>query len=78
MDLALTLNVGHPLASVLHPARRVLKEQLIRRLWLTQAEGREGYGMQGEPVAAEANVTLHQPEVHCVFSQGSCPWITGP
>ena len=34
--------------------------------------------MQGEPVAAEASVTLHQPEVHCVFSQRSCPWITGP
>ena len=34
--------------------------------------------MQGEPVAAEASVTLHQPEVHRVFSQGSCPWITDP
>ena len=34
--------------------------------------------MQSEPVAAEANMTLQQPEVHRVFSQGSCPWITGP
>ena len=34
--------------------------------------------MQGEPVAAEAGVALHQPEVRCVFSQGSCPWVTGP
>ena len=34
--------------------------------------------MQGEPAAAEANVTLQQPEGHHVFSQGSCPWITGP
>ena len=34
--------------------------------------------MQGKPVAAEASVTLHQPEVHRVFSQGSCPWIMGP
>ena len=34
--------------------------------------------MQGEPVVAETNVTLHQPEAHRVFSQGSCPWITGP
>ena len=30
--------------------------------------------MQGEPVTAEAGVTLQQS----VFSWGSCPWITGP
>ena len=29
-------------------------------------------------MAAEAGVTLQQPEVHQVFSQGSCPWIMGP
>ena len=34
--------------------------------------------MRGEPAAAEASVTLHQPEARHVFSQGSCPWITGP
>ena len=34
--------------------------------------------MRGEPVAAEASVTLHQPEAYRMFSQGSCPWITGP
>ena len=34
--------------------------------------------MQGEPVAAEAGVTLHQPEARCVFSWRSHPWITGP
>ena len=34
--------------------------------------------MRGEPAAAEANMTLHQPEVHRVFSRTSCPWITGP
>ena len=34
--------------------------------------------MRGEPAAAEACVTLQQPEAHRVFSQGSCPWITGP
>ena len=33
--------------------------------------------MQGKPVAAEAGVTLQQPEACHVFSQGSCPWITG-
>ena len=33
--------------------------------------------MQGEPAAAEASVTLQQPEVHRAFSRGSCPWITG-
>ena len=30
--------------------------------------------MRGEPAVAEAGVTLHQPEVHRAFSQGSCPW----
>ena len=34
--------------------------------------------MWGEPVAAETSVTLHQPEARHAFSQGSCPWITGP
>ena len=34
--------------------------------------------MQGEPTAAEAGGTLQQPEACRVFSQGSCPWITGP
>ena len=35
-------------------------------------------GMRGEPAAAEAGVTLQQPEVHCVFSKGSCPWMMEP
>ena len=34
--------------------------------------------MRGEPAAAEVSVMLHQPEARCVFSWGSCPWITGP
>ena len=34
--------------------------------------------MWGEPVVAEASVTLQQPEAHCGFSRGICPWITGP
>ena len=33
--------------------------------------------MRGEPAAAEAGVTLQQPEARCAFSRGSCPWITG-
>ena len=70
--------LGYPLVSVLHPDRRGLKEQLISGLWLTQAWGWDGYGMRGEPVAAEAGMTLQQPEACRVFSQGSCPWITGP
>ena len=78
MDLALPLHVGRSLVSVLHPDRRGLKEQLIRGLWLTQARGREGYRMWGEPAVAEASVMLQQPEVHRVFSGKSCPWITGP
>ena len=34
--------------------------------------------MWDEPVAAEASMTLQQPEACRVFSLGSCPWITGP
>ena len=34
--------------------------------------------MRGEPAAAEAGMTLHQPEAHRAFSQGSCPRIMGP
>ena len=34
--------------------------------------------MRGEPAAAEAGVTLHQPEACRVFSRGSCLRITGP
>ena len=34
--------------------------------------------MPGELGVAEAGVTLQQPEACCVFSPGSCPWITGP
>ena len=36
--------------------------------------------MQAKPAAAEASVTLQQPEAEarCVFSQRSCSWITGP
>ena len=71
------LRVGRLRASVLCSDRTGLKEQLIRALWLTQAGGREGYGVRGEPVAAEAGVTLHQPEVRGVFSRVSCPWIMG-
>ena len=78
LDLAPPLRVGHLRASVLCSDRMGLKEQLIRGLWLTQAWGRAGYGLQGESAAAEAGVTLHQLEARHVFSRGSCPWITGP
>ena len=33
--------------------------------------------MRSEPAAAEARVTLRQPEVRHAFSRGSCPRITG-
>ena len=29
-------------------------------------------------MAAEAGVTLQEPEACHVFSWGSCPWVTGP
>ena len=35
--------------------------------------------MRGEPAAAEAGVTLQQPEAcRGAFSRGSCPRVTGP
>ena len=44
LDLAAPLHVGCLRASVPHPDRMGLKEQLIRGLWLTQAGEREGHG----------------------------------
>ena len=78
LDMDPPLRVGLLRASVLRSDRTGLKEQLLRWLWLTQARGREGYRVWGEPAVAEAGVTLHQRETHCVCSRGSCPWITGP
>ena len=34
--------------------------------------------MRGEPVVAEAGVTLQQPKARRAFSRESCPWIMGP
>ena len=34
--------------------------------------------MRGEPVAAEASMTLPQPEARRAFFRVSCPWITAP
>ena len=82
--LAPPLRVGCPQASVPRPDRRGLKQQLIRVLLLTLARVQGGrgrvviIGMRGKPAAAEASMMLQQPEAHCVFSRGSCPWISGP
>ena len=61
--LVLSLCVGHPQASVPHPDWSGLKHRLIRWFLFTQARGREGYRIQGEPTAAETGVTFQQPEV---------------
>ena len=74
MDLAPSLRVGRLRVSVLRSDRTGLKEQLIRGLWLTQAEGREGHGVRGEPAVAEAGRALHQPEAPTVRS----PWEVVP
>ena len=66
------------MASLSHPDRTGLKEQLIQGLWLTQAGGMELEIMQGEPVAADALLVFQQPEARLVFSWGSCPWIMRP
>ena len=61
LDLDPPLCVGRLRVSVLRSDRTGLKGQLIQGLWLTQAGGREGYGMWGEPTAAEASVMLQHP-----------------
>ena len=78
LDLDMPLHLGHQWVSVYHSDRTGLKEQLLQVLWLTKATGSNGYGMWGQPAAAEASMILQQPEVHCMFSWGSCPWIKGP
>ena len=76
LDLDPPLHVGHLKASVLSSHRTGLKEQLLRGLWLLRPGG-GGVRLQGEPVVAEASVTLHQAEARCALSRGSCPWIMG-
>ena len=62
LDLAPPLHVGHHQASVPHPERRGLKQRLTRGLLLIQAGAGKGMvviiGMRGEPVVAEASMTL--------------------
>ena len=77
LDLAPPLRVGHQRASIIRLDKTGLKEQLIWCLCLTQAGEMEGDRIRGEPVSAEAGMTLHQPEVHRAFSWGGCPWIMG-
>ena len=78
LDLDPPLHIGRLRASVLRSDRKELKEQLLRGLWLTQARGEGGvWRRRGEPAAAEAGVTLQQPEACSAFSQGSCPRIMG-
>ena len=61
LDLDPPLRVGRLRASVLRSHRTGLKEQLLPGLWLTQAWGKGGVRMRGEPAAAEASVMLQQP-----------------
>ena len=62
--------------SVFHPDRRGLKQWLIRGLLLTQARGREGYGMWGEPAAVDASVPCVLPGklslVHWILAVAGC------
>ncbi|XP_060142899.1 receptor-interacting serine/threonine-protein kinase 2-like isoform X1 [Globicephala melas] len=78
LDLAPHLHVGRRRTSVLRSDRTGLKEELIRGLWLSQAGGREGHRGQGEPVAPQADVTLHQPEARRAFSREVVPGSREP
>ena len=66
LNLAPPLHVGRLRASVVHSDRTGLKEQLIWGLWLTQARGKEGYRMQGEPGRARHDVAAARG-VPCVL-----------
>ena len=79
LDLALPLRVGRLRASVF-PFRQDGVKGAADSGVLAHSGlgGREGYRMQGNPTAVEAGVMLQQPEARRVFSQGNCPWITGP
>ena len=55
-----------------------LKEQLLPGLWLTQAGGGSGTEEAGRACSVRGVMTLQQPEARRAFSQGSCPWVTGP
>ena len=66
LDLASPLGLGRLRVCVLCSDRTGLKEQLIRWLWLTQAGGREGFGVLGEPAVAWRCTSLR----HAVRSPG--------
>ena len=76
--LAPPLHVVRLRASVLRPDRKGVKGAGDSEALAHSGGGEGRVQMWGEPSAAEAGVTLHQPEVRCVFSLGSCPWIMGP
>ena len=73
--------VGHIQASFSHPGRRGYSHGSVGCSCSLMPGGGTGMvvitGMQGEPAMAEAAIMLQQPEVRCVFSWGSCPWIMG-
>ena len=77
LDLDPPLCVVSLRASALHRQDGV-KEAADSGALAHLGQGEGGVRMRGEPAAAEAGVTLQQPEVRRVFSWGSCPWITGP
>ena len=78
LDLDPPLRVGHLRASVSRPDRTGLKEQLLRWSGSVRPQGGRGTEEAGRACAAEAGVTLHQPNVRRAFSRGSCLRITGP
>ena len=77
LDLAPPLCVGCLRASVPSQTGRG-KGAAASRSLSHSVRGEGVVRMRGEPVAAQAGVTLHQPEACRVFSRGRCPWIMGP
>ena len=73
MDLALPLRVGRLRACVPLLRHDGVKGAADLGAVAHSGQGEGGVWMRGEPAAAEACVTLHQPEARCVFFRGSCP-----
>ena len=68
LDLDPPLCVGHLRASVPHPDRTGLKEQLLQGLWLTQAGGRERYRGGGASLRRQRPVWRCSSPRHAMHS----------
>ena len=77
LDLDPPLHVGRPEGICSSLTQDWVKGAADSGALAHSGQGVGSVRMRGEPVVAEASMTLQQPEGRCSFSTGSCPWITG-